>query len=90
MSDEAKTKSKIDQAIENAMVIMGALAIGVVAGWIIAQQYWRPIWQDEARAAAVSDFQKKAVKDNAGAWDSDPEGAPRFRWAACDQFGIKK
>lgn len=89
MTEEHK-KTKIDQALENAMAIIGALALGVIAGWIIAQTYSKPAWQEKARAEAVSAFQKKAVKDRAGAWTSDPEGAPQFRWASCNQFGIKE
>jgi type II secretory pathway pseudopilin PulG len=83
-------KPRIHQAIENAMAIVGAIALGAVAAWFGINDYFRPKWETDAQIRANEAFQRQAVRDRAGAWDATADGAPRFRWTYCNQFGIKE
>ena len=86
----SENKPRIHQAIENAMAIVGAIALGAIVAWFGINDHFRPKWEKAAAAAATKAFERQAVKDRAGEWTSDAEGAPAFQWAACTPLGTKK
>lgn len=72
------------------LVVSGAIAVGIIVGYVGAHDYLKPTWEIAAARDAEKQFERLAVRVGAAKWDNDSEGAPRFRWMRCSALGVPR